>query len=156
MAVVATIGLISDTHGLMRPQALAALEGSDLIVHAGDVGKPEILDHLRTIAPVVAVRGNVDKGAWASLLPVTAVVEAGSSRIYVLHDIGQLDLDPAAVGFNAVVSGHSHKPVHAERDGVMYLNPGSAGPKRFQLPITLARLDLRTLPWTVHFIELSE
>ncbi len=156
MAAVAIVGLISDTHGLLRPQALAALQGSDLIIHAGDVGTPEILDDLRAIAPVVAVRGNVDTGAWASLLPVTAVAEAGTSRIYVLHDIGQLDLDPAAAGFHAVVSGHSHKPVHTERNGVLYLNPGSAGPRRFRLPITVARLDLRKSPWSVQFIDLLE
>jgi uncharacterized protein len=156
MSAAATVGLISDTHGLMRPRALSALEGSDLIIHAGDVGKPEVLDQLRALAPLVAVRGNVDQGAWASLLPVTAVAEAGGSRIYVIHDIGQLDLDPAAAGFHAVVSGHSHKPVHSERNGVMYLNPGSAGPRRFKLPITVARLGLGTLPWTLEFIDLSE
>ena len=156
MGDVAIVGLISDTHGLMRPRALSALEGSDLIIHAGDVGKPEILDQLRAIAPIVAVRGNIDRGAWASLLPLTAVAEAGANRIYVLHDIGQLDLDPAAAGLHAVVSGHSHKPVHSERNGVVYLNPGSAGPRRFNLPITVARLDLRTLPWTVEFIDLLE
>jgi putative phosphoesterase len=155
MRIVATIGLIADTHGLMRREALVALESSDLIIHAGDVGKPEILDQLRAIAPVAAVRGNIDKGAWASLLPMTAVVEAGSSLIYVLHDIAQLDLNPAAARFHMVVSGHSHKPGRTERDGVTYVNPGSAGPRRFQLPITVARLDLRPSPWTIEFIDLS-
>ncbi len=153
---VEIIGLISDTHGLMRQEALTALEGSDLIIHAGDVGKPGILEQLRAVAPVVAVRGNVDKGAWAFELPMTAVAEAHSALIYVLHDIQELDLDPAAAGFNIVVSGHSHKPSHTERSGVMYLNPGSAGPRRFQLPITVARLDLRQLPWSVAFIDLSD
>jgi hypothetical protein len=156
MANGAIIGLISDTHGLMRQEALTALQGTDLIIHAGDVGKPGIIEQLRAVAPVVAVRGNVDKGAWASQLPMTAVAEAGSVLIYVLHDIQQLDLDPAAAAFNIVVSGHSHKPSHTERAGVMYLNPGSAGPRRFQLPIAVARLDLRRSPWSVEFIDVSE
>jgi len=104
---------------------------------------------------VVAVRGNIDKGAWASKLPLTAMAEAGSTLIYVLHDLAQLDLDPVAAQFNVVVSGHSHKPGHTERNGVMYLNPGSAGPRRFNLPITVARLDLRTRPCRVEFIDLS-
>jgi putative phosphoesterase len=148
------IGLISDTHGLLRPEALRALAGSELIIHAGDVGKPEILDHLRAIAPVVAVRGNIDKGDWASPLPMTAVVETEALRIYVLHDVHDLDLDPAAAGFGIVVSGHSHKASRDERSGVMYVNPGSAGPRRFRLPITVARLDLRRSPWDLAFIEL--
>jgi putative phosphoesterase len=148
------IGLISDTHGLLRPEAVRALEGCELIVHAGDVGKPEIFESLRAIAPVVAVRGNVDKGIWASRLPETAVVEAESVTIYVLHDIHQLDLDPVAAGFGIVVSGHSHKASREERAGVMYVNPGGAGPRRFQLPITVARLDLRKSPWDVEFIAL--
>jgi putative phosphoesterase len=155
MADAAMIGLISDTHGLLRPEALAALKGSELIIHAGDVGKPEILDQLRTLSPVVAVRGNIDKGEWASQLPMTAVAEARSVLIYVLHDIQQLDLDPAAAGFQIVVSGHSHKPSQIERSGVMYVNPGSAGPRRFQLPITVARLDLRKEAWGVEFVELA-
>jgi putative phosphoesterase len=150
------IGLISDTHSLLRPEALAALKGSDLIIHAGDVGKPEIIEQLRTVAPVVAVRGNIDKGAWASRLPMTAIAETRSALIYVLHDIQELDLDPAAAEFHVVVSGHSHKPGRTERDGVLYVNPGSAGPRRFQLPITVARLDLRQSPWSVEFIELVE
>jgi putative phosphoesterase len=156
MSSLASVGLISDTHGLLRPEALVALRGSDLIIHAGDVGKPEIIEQLRVLAPVVAVRGNIDKGPWASQLPLTAIAEAGSAQIYVLHDLEQLDLDPVAAQFKAVVSGHSHKPGHAERDGVMYVNPGSAGPRRFQLPIMVARLDLRTLPWRVEFIDLSQ
>ena len=155
MADAAIVGLISDTHGLLRPKALSALEGSDLIIHAGDVGKPGIIEQLRAVAPVVAVRGNIDKDTWAAQLPMTAVVEAHSIRIYVLHDIHQLDVDPLASGFQIVVSGHSHKPGQTERSGVLYLNPGSAGPRRFRLPITLARLDLRRLPWSVEFIDLS-
>jgi uncharacterized protein len=156
MRAVASVGLISDTHGLLRPEASAALQGSDLIIHAGDVGAPEILDQLGALAPVVAVKGNIDKGAWVSRLPATAVAEAGSVLIYVLHDITQLDLDPAAAHFQVVVSGHSHKPSRTERNGVLYLNPGSAGPRRFQLPVTIARLDLRSLPWSVDFVNLSK
>lgn len=155
MGDVAIIGLISDTHGLMRREALAALRGSDLIIHAGDVGKPEIIERLRDVAPVVAVKGNIDKGAWASQLPVTALVETRSALIYVLHDIQQLDLDPAAAKFGIVVSGHSHKPDHTRRSGVLYLNPGSAGPRRFRLPVTVARLDLRPSPWKLEFVDVS-
>jgi putative phosphoesterase len=149
------VGLISDTHGLLRPEALQALQGSDLIIHAGDVGKPEILDALKALAPVVAVRGNIDRGAWAWELPTTAVAEAGPARIYVLHDIHELDLDPAAAGFHVVVSGHSHKPARTERSGVLYVNPGSAGPRRFRLPVTVARLSLVRVPWEVSFIDLA-
>ncbi|HLY20127.1 MAG TPA: metallophosphoesterase family protein [Bryobacteraceae bacterium] len=155
MPAITRIGLISDTHGLLREAAVRALQGSDLIVHAGDVGKPEILDALRSLAPLVAVRGNVDKGAWASALPSTAVAEAGPVLIYTLHDIGDLDLDPAAAGFGVVVSGHSHQPSSYERGGVLYINPGSAGSRRFKLPVTVARLDLRPKPWQVEFINLE-
>lgn len=154
MSCASVIGLISDTHGLLRPEALAALEGSELIIHAGDTGDPKILEQLRAVAPVVAIRGNIDTGGWASQLPMTAVVEARSALIYVLHDVQQLDLDPAAAGFHIVVSGHSHKPGRVERAGVLYLNPGSAGPRRFSLPTTVARLDLRRLPWSVAFVDL--
>jgi uncharacterized protein len=150
------IGLISDTHGLLRPQAVQALEGSDLIIHAGDVGDPEILEKLKTLAPVFAVRGNVDTEPWTQALPETEVVETGSATIYVLHDVHALDLDPAAAGFQIVVSGHSHKPGRAERDGVLYINPGSAGPRRFDLPVTVARLSLHLTPWKVEFVELLE
>lgn len=147
------IGLISDTHGLLRPEALNALEGSDLILHAGDVGKPEVLDALRAVAPVVAIRGNVDSGPWASALPATEVIEAGTALIYILHDVNQLDLDPAAAGFGVVLSGHSHKPARSLRSGVLYVNPGSAGPKRFNLPTTIARLNLAAHPWEVHVVD---
>jgi uncharacterized protein len=149
------VGLISDTHGLLRPEAVRALHGSELIIHAGDVGDPEILDALRELAPVVAVRGNVDTAAWASHLQATAVAEAGDARIYILHSVNDLDLDPAAAGFAAVVSGHSHKFGKSDRDGVMYINPGSAGPRRFQLPVTVARLDVSTKPWKVEFVDLG-
>jgi phosphoesterase, MJ0936 family len=154
MSDASIIGLISDTHGLLRQEALAALQGSDLIIHAGDVGNAKIIKQLRRVAPVVAVRGNIDKGAWASQLPMTAVVEAGSALIYVVHDIQQLDLDPVVAEFNVVISGHSHKPGRTERSGVIYVNPGSAGPRRFQLPITVARLSLVQSPWTVDFVDL--
>jgi uncharacterized protein len=149
-----SIGLISDTHGLLRPEALAALRGSDLIIHAGDVGEYAILEQLGTIAPVVAVRGNVDKAPWTAGLQMTTVVEAGPAIMYVLHDIHDLDLDPASAHFNVVVSGHSHKPRKELRSGVLYVNPGSAGPRRFRLPVTLARLDLSRAPWRVDFIDL--
>jgi putative phosphoesterase len=150
------IGLISDTHGLLREEALRALRGSELIVHAGDVGKPEILDALRRLAPVVAVRGNVDTEEWARVLPVVAVADAGAVQICVLHDVKSLDLNPAAAGFQVVVSGHSHKFGRSERSGVLYINPGSAGPRRFQLPITVARLDLGRAPWDLVFVDLEK
>ena len=149
------IGLISDTHGLLRPQALEALRGSELILHAGDVGKPEILSALQELAPVIAVRENVDTSDWARTLPETAVAEAGKFLIYILHDVHTLDLDPAAAGFHVVVSGHSHQPGKFERDGALYINPGSAGPRRFQLPVTVARLNLGRTPCEVEFVELK-
>jgi len=152
---ITRVGLISDTHGLLRPEAVAALQGSQLIVHAGDVGNPEILESLRGIAPVVAVRGNVDKEEWAQRLPLTAVAEAGEVLIYVLHDVNAMDLNPRAAGFQIVVSGHSHKPGQMEREGVLYVNPGSAGPRRFQLPVTVARLDLGIRPYAVELVELQ-
>jgi putative phosphoesterase len=136
-----TIGVISDTHGLLRPEAVEALRGCDRIIHAGDVGSPDVLDQLRRVAPVVAVRGNVDKGAWALALPRTATIDLGGQTIYMLHILGDLDLKPAAAGISAVVYGHSHKPSIEERDGVLFLNPGSAGPRRFRLPVTVARLS---------------
>jgi uncharacterized protein len=138
------IGVISDTHGLLRPEALAALRGSELIIHAGDVGDPEILDQLAAIAPVTAVRGNVDTSAWARRLPETEVVEVDGISIYVLHDLAQLDLKAEAAGFEVVVYGHSHVPKQEERNGVLYFNPGSAGPRRFKLPISVGRLIVET------------
>jgi hypothetical protein len=150
------IGLISDTHGLLRREALQALRGSDLIIHGGDVGDPSILQALADIAPVVAVRGNVDTTDWAKSLPETAVAEAGSVNIYALHDLKTLDLDPKASEFHVVVSGHSHKPSRSERNGVLYINPGSAGPRRFSLPITVAILDLSASPWTMEFVDLEK
>jgi uncharacterized protein len=140
MPAVRQIGVISDTHGLLRPEAVEALKGSDLIIHAGDVGSPDILDVLRTIAPTTAVRGNIDLLPPCSLLPATEILEAGPFLIYVLHNLHDLDLNPAAAGFHAVISGHSHQPLEEERNGVLYLNPGSTGPRRFRLPVTLALL----------------
>jgi uncharacterized protein len=134
------VGVISDTHGLLRPEAVAALAGADLIIHAGDVGNPEVIEALRAIAPTYAVRGNIDTASWADALPMTARVAVGKRQFFVLHDIAQLDLDPAAAGFSAVVYGHSHKPAIATRAGVLFLNPGSAGPRRFKLPIAVARV----------------
>lgn len=136
------IGVISDTHGLMRPEAAEALQGSDLIVHAGDVGHPGVLDWLGAIAPTVAVRGNVDRGEWAKALPTTEAVEAGEVRLYVIHQLEKLDVDPRAARFAAVISGHTHRPHAENRDGVLYLNPGSAGPRRFTLPLAIARLQM--------------
>lgn len=136
------MGVVSDTHGLVRPEAIDALRGSELIIHAGDIGDAEVLERLRAIAPTIAVRGNIDTGASADTLPVSEVVEVGHVHFYVLHDISTLDLDPKAAGFAAVIFGHSHRPSAEVRDGVLYLNPGSAGPRRFSLPIAVARLQV--------------
>ena len=138
--IIILIGVISDTHGLLRPEALDALRGSEHIIHAGDVGKPEILDQLGEIAPVTAVRGNIDNAPWARKLPEMQVVELSGISLYVLHDLGTLDLKPQAAGFKVVIFGHSHVPKQEMRDGVLYFNPGSAGPRRFKLPITVGRL----------------
>ncbi|MEM7077827.1 MAG: metallophosphoesterase family protein [Pseudomonadota bacterium] len=136
------VGLISDTHRLLRPEALDALSSSDMIIHAGDIGAPEVIDQLREIAPVEAVRGNIDKAAWADAYPLVLAFEHAGTSIYVLHNRADLDLDPAKAGYDVVVSGHSHKPNIETRDGVLYINPGSAGPRRFSLPICVARLNL--------------
>jgi putative phosphoesterase len=138
------IGVISDTHGLVRPEALRALAGAELIVHAGDVGAPAVLTALRELAPVVAVRGNNDRGVWADTLSLMEVVPAGGQLLYVLHDLHDLGLDPRAAGYAAVIAGHSHKPRIERREGVLYLNPGSAGPRRFRLPVSVARLEVST------------
>jgi putative phosphoesterase len=134
------VGVISDTHGLLRPEAIAALQGSDRIVHAGDIGDPEILEELSVLAPVTAVRGNVDREGWARKLPQTEVLEIGGISIYVLHILEQLDLKPEAAGFGVVISGHSHVPKQEVRKAVLYFNPGSAGPKRFKLQVTVGKL----------------
>ncbi len=136
------IGLISDTHGLVRPEALVALRGAHHLVHAGDIGTPAVLDALRALAPLTAIRGNNDLGPWARAIPVTDLVRFDAVSVYVLHDLGQLDLDPAATGIRVVVSGHSHQPRVAERGGVLYVNPGSAGPRRFRLPVSVAILEI--------------
>lgn len=148
------VGVISDTHGLLRPSALAALAGVDLVLHAGDVGRAEVLQQLREVAPTVAVRGNVDTSPWGRTLPETEVVEVGGHLIYLLHDRGALDLDPRAAGFAAVIFGHSHRPEASEAGGVLYLNPGSAGPRRFSLPICLARLTVGDGALTWEFVDL--
>jgi uncharacterized protein len=148
------VGIISDTHGLLRPEAERALQGANLIVHAGDVGDPEILPRLKCIAPVFAVRGNVDTAPWAKELPTTTVVEANGASFYVLHNLQELDLRPEADKFDFVISGHSHQPEQLERNGVLYINPGSAGPRRFHLPVTLAVMDLAKRPWKAEFVEL--
>ena len=136
------IGVISDTHGLLRPEALAALRGSQFIIHAGDIGDPQILDRLSEIAPVTAVRGNVDRDAWARKIPATNVLAVGDVSIYVLHNIQALDLKPEAANFAAVIYGHSHTPKQELQKGVLYFNPGSAGPRRFRLPVSVGRLRI--------------
>ena len=149
------IGVISDTHGILRPEAVEALRGVELILHAGDVGSPDVLDALKGIAPVVAVRGNNDKGAWAEELPAWEVAEVGVVFIYMIHDVKEIDLSPAAAGFQVVVSGHSHKPSVEERKGVLYVNPGSAGPRRFTLPVSVARLTVSGETVNAEVVELS-
>lgn len=136
------IGLISDTHGLLRPQACAALAGVDHIVHAGDIGKPEVLQQLEAIAPLSAIRGNNDRGPWAAAIPDTLSIELGGVRFHVLHDLKELALDPVVQRIQVVVAGHSHKPAVYSRNGVLFVNPGSAGPRRFSLPVSVALLDL--------------
>jgi hypothetical protein len=148
------IGVISDTHGLLRPEAIEALRGSDLILHAGDVGDPGILEALAEIAPVTAIRGNIDTDPWARTLPETEVVEAGSISIYMLHNLGQLDLKPEAAGFGAVMHGHSHKPSIEKKNGVLYFNPGSAGPRRFHLPVSVGRLVIASEEVRAELIQL--
>ena len=146
------VGLISDTHGLLRPEALSFLRGADHIIHAGDIGTPEILEELRVLAPVTAVRGNNDRGAWARSVPDRANFQAGEVTIHVLHDVSELKLQP---GVRVVVSGHSHKPRIEERDGVLYVNPGSAGPRRFTLPIALGELKISGASVRAHIRELA-
>jgi len=149
------IGIISDTHGLLRPEAVQVLQGVDAIVHAGDVGQAGVLRELKQIAPVFAVRGNVDTEAWAQELPVSTVVEMHGASFYVLHNLRQLDLRPDAAKFDFVISGHTHQAEQFERRGVLYVNPGSAGPRRFHLPVTLAVLDLGKKPWRADMRELN-
>jgi uncharacterized protein len=154
MAHATVVGLISDTHGLMRPQALDALQGCDHIVHAGDIGSGHVLRALRGIAPLTAIRGNNDRDAWAAQIPETEVVQIADVFIYVIHDIAQIDLDPQAAGFHVVIAGHSHQPRIERRDGVLYVNPGSAGPRRFKLPIAVGELSISGTEVSARIIEL--
>jgi putative phosphoesterase len=144
------IGVIADTHGLLRPEALAALAGSDLILHAGDVGKPEVLAGLRALAPLVVVRGNVDRGGWALNLPECQSLEVAGQRLLLLHNIAELPPEPFAI----VVCGHSHKPRAVWQDGTLYFNPGSAGPRRFRLPVAVGRLEWAGGEWRAEIVEL--
>lgn len=150
------IGVISDTHGLLRPEAVEALKGSQYIIHAGDVGDPAILRKLEGIAPVTVVRGNVDVEPWARMLPEADILEAGGRSIYVLHNLDHLDLKPEASGFAAVVYGHSHRPAQEIRNGVLFFNPGSAGPRRFSLPICLGRLVVEGGTIQADLVELGD
>jgi putative phosphoesterase len=149
------IGVVSDTHGLLRPEALKHLNGVDRIIHAGDIGAPNVLEKLQSLAPVDAVRGNNDKGAWAEAIPETLLLEIRGHQIHVLHDLNQIDLSPSAAGLSVVISGHSHKPVVAEREGVLFINPGSLGPRRFRLPIALAKLYISAESVRGEIIELK-
>jgi len=150
-----TLGVISDTHGLLRPEAVDALRGSDRILHAGDIGDPKILDALERIAPATAVRGNIDTAPWARALPQTEVVESGGISIYILHDLTQLDLKPEAAGFRVVVYGHSHQPKIEEKNNVLYFNSGSAGPRRFKLPVSVGRLTIEAGKVRADLVELD-
>jgi hypothetical protein len=142
MAAPVVVGVISDTHGLLRPEALIALRGSNYIIHAGDIGDPAILQKLSEIAPVTAIRGNVDHDAWTRKIPETEVLEVSGISIYVLHNLAKLDLKPEAAGFSAVIYGHSHSPKQEVKNGVLYFNPGAAGPRRFQLPVSVGKLTI--------------
>ena len=149
------IGVISDTHGLVRDEAVAALRGSDLILHAGDVGSRDVLEALAAIAPVQAIRGNVDRDDWANDLPETRTVDVAGQHIHLLHNVAELDIDPVAEGCHAVIFGHSHKPMIENRSGVLYLNPGSAGPRRFRLPICIARIEIDQNGMVPEIVELD-
>jgi putative phosphoesterase len=149
------VGLIADTHGLLRPEAAAFLRGSDLIVHAGDICDPSVLDALRAIAPTVAVRGNNDRGAWAEALRESELIEVGEVVLYAIHDVAAIDIDPEAAGVRVVVSGHSHQPGAEERGGVLFVNPGSAGPRRFKLPISIAELIVDGARVSARFVEID-
>lgn len=149
------IGVISDTHGLLRQEAVDALRGSDMIIHAGDIGKKNVLDGLSAIAPVIAVRGNMDREDWSHRLPVTEVVELSRILLYMIHDLGRLDLDPAISHIRVVVSGHSHRPSISRNNGVLYINPGSAGPKRFTQPVSVALLRIEGEAVNARIVELA-
>ncbi len=149
------IGLISDTHGLLRPEAKAFLRGCDHIVHGGDVGHPRVLEELAALAPLTAVAGNNDYGDWADRLADTEFVQLGAVYVYAIHDVAQLDIDPAGASVRVVVSGHSHKPLVEERGGVLYVNPGSCGPRRFRLPIAVADLHIDGSAVSARIVELG-
>jgi putative phosphoesterase len=149
-----TVGLISDTHGLLRPEAVRALRGSDFIIHAGDIGAPAVLDELSHLAPVTAIRGNNDKGSWASVLRETEVLKVGATSVFVIHNLAEIDRDPAEAGFHVVVSGHSHRPAHRMERGVLFVNPGSAGPRRFSLPVAAGQLVVAGTQVTPQLFEL--
>ena len=149
------IGVISDTHGLVRPEALSGLKNSELIIHAGDIGKPEVLAALKSIAPVIAIRGNNDHQSWAKKMPDIFQLNVNDVHIYVIHNVNEMEIDPAADGFSAVISGHSHKPAIVNHDQLLFLNPGSAGPRRFKLPVTVARMDIHRSQLRVKIVELK-
>jgi uncharacterized protein len=150
-----TLGVISDTHGLLRPEAVEALLGCERILHAGDVGAPEILEALARLAPVIAIRGNIDTDPWARVLPEREIVEVGGISIYMVHDLGKLDLNPEAAGFGVVVYGHSHRPRIEQKNGILYFNPGSAGPRRFSLPVSVGRLIVEAGKVQAELVELK-
>lgn len=149
------VGVISDTHGLLRPEAVELLRGSEHIIHAGDIGSPEIVPALEKIAPVTAIRGNVDTQSWATRFAETEVVELAGIHIYVIHDLNALDLNPKAAGFTAVICGHSHQPKQEIKDGVLYLNPGSAGPRRFKLPVSVGKIEIANGSLSAEIVEFS-
>jgi putative phosphoesterase len=155
LGIAIRVGVISDTHGLLRPTALDFLRGSDFIIHAGDICGPTIIEDLARIASVTAVRGNNDAGAWTRALKETELVRIGGIYIYVIHDLAELDIDPIAAGVQVVVSGHSHQPVIEHRDGVVFVNPGSAGPRRFKLPISVAELIIAGCAVSARLVELQ-
>jgi uncharacterized protein len=146
------VGVVSDTHGLLRPEVLPVFKGVDLILHAGDIGDPKVLENLRAVAPVFAVRGNNDREEWAKGIPETRIVPVGDIRVYMIHDVKEMETAPSHC--QAVVAGHSHRPSIEKREGILYLNPGSAGPRRFKLPICVARLTVRGSAVTAKLIEL--
>lgn len=148
------VGIISDTHGLLRPEAVDVLQGSELVIHAGDIGSANVVERLLEIAPVVAIRGNVDTGEWAARFPEDEVIRVQDKLFYVLHNLNEIDLDPVAAGFDVVISGHSHKPLINKKDGVLYVNPGSAGPRRFKLPVAVAMLRVTSEDIQAHIQEL--
>ena len=152
---VQTIGLISDTHGLVRQEALDALAGVDLIIHGGDIGAPEVIEALQRIAPVIAIKGNNDRQPWAKSIPDTQSVTANKVKLYIIHNLNELDFDPSARGIQVVISGHSHKPSIVSRKGVLYVNPGSAGPRRFKLPIAIAKLKIQGTNPKAKILELK-